>query len=66
MLKLTYDCYAPSILIMELYGACWGFISFVTKKFSSVKVILTTDNWVPTSLLMRIRPMKCLEIDWFL
>ena len=54
------------VVSIQTKRAWWRFISSLTKNFSSSGIILTDDKWAPNSLLVGIRPMKCLEIDWFL
>ena len=54
------------VVSIQTKRAWWRFFSSLTKKFSSSGIILTDDKWAPNPLLVGIRPMKCLEIDWFL
>ena len=53
------------VVSIQTKRAWWRFISFLTKKFSSADTILNANKLAQTSLLMGIRPRKCLEIDWF-
>ena len=69
MLCLVSPFFSPEltfVVSVQTKQACWRFILFLTKKYTSADIVLTVGKWAPTSLLMGLRPMKCLEIGWFL